>query len=311
MSGASASSAGRGVNEIFDSMEYGPAKEDGGAAQAWLERHARSFGHFIYGRWVKPEGRESYPSKNPATGQSLACTVQGCSSDVSLAVKSSREAFVSWSALPCHARARHLYSLTRTVQKHQSLFSVLESLDHGKPVQDCRNFDVPNVIRHLYYHAGWAERRDSEMKGWRPLGVVAAIVSSESPLVTLSWKVCPALAMGNTVVLKPDTRTRLSALLFAEICAEAGLPLGVVNVVTGDEDFGAELAQHPDVDKVDFTGSAERGRALCRGCAGSGKALSLRLGARSPCIVFDSADLDSAVEGIVDAAWSSAGQARS
>ncbi|KAG2455773.1 A16A1 dehydrogenase, partial [Polypterus senegalus] len=245
---------------------------------------------------------------NCISGEALACTLQGELDDVNQAVTAARKAFKCWSTLSCHVRARHLYNLARTIQKHQRLFSVIETLDNGKPIRESRDFDIPTVVRHVYHHAGWAELRDSELNGWSPLGVVGAIVPWNFPLMLLIWKVCPALAMGNTVVLKPATLTRLSSLLFAEICAEAGLPPGVLNVVTGSGELGSQLAQHPDVDKVAFTGSTEVGRVLRRVTAGSGKALSLELGGKSPFIVFDSADLDSAVEGLVDAIWFNQGQ---
>ncbi|XP_051789841.1 aldehyde dehydrogenase family 16 member A1 [Erpetoichthys calabaricus] len=307
MAGSVVTSTSR-ISDIFETMEYGTAPEDPSFAQAWLEKHGRSFGHFIDGIWVKPDGRKTYTTTNPANGEALACTLQGELDDVNQAVTAARKAFKCWSTLSCHVRARHLYNLARTIQKHQRLFSVIETLDNGKTIRETRDFDIPTVVRHVYHHAGWAELRDSEMNGWSPLGVVAAIVPWNFPLMLLIWKVCPALAMGNTVVLKPATLTRLSSLLFAEICAEAGLPPGVLNVVTGSGELGSLLAQHPDVDKVAFTGSTEVGRVLRRVTAGSGKALSLELGGKSPFIVFDSADLDSAVEGLVDAIWFNQGQ---
>uniref|UniRef100_A0ABM0GME7 Aldehyde dehydrogenase family 16 member A1-like n=1 Tax=Saccoglossus kowalevskii TaxID=10224 RepID=A0ABM0GME7_SACKO len=198
--------------------------------------------------------------------------------------------------------------IARHVQKHQRLITVMESLDNGKPVRESRDADVPTVVRHFYHHAGWAQLMDTEMAGWKPVGVIGAIVPWNFPLMLLTWKVGPALAMGNTVVLKPATYTRLTALLFAEICAEAGLPPGVFNVVTGDGRFGSKLATHPSVDKVAFTGSTQVGQILRRATAGSGKKISLELGGKSPFIVFESADLDSAVEGVVDAIWFNQGQ---
>ncbi|XP_069462460.1 aldehyde dehydrogenase family 16 member A1 isoform X2 [Ambystoma mexicanum] len=275
---------------------------------AWLDAHGRSFGHFVNGKWLKPEGRQTYATKNPATGETLATTLQGVDEDVEVAVEAAKKAFETWSKLPCHVRARHIYSIARTVQKHQRLLSVLESLDNGKPIRESRDCDLPLVVRHFYHHAGWAQLRDTEMRGWKPLGVVAAIVPWNFPLMLLTWKICPALAMGNTVVLKPATYTRLTALLLAEICTEAGLPPGVFNVVTGNGPFGSKLASHPDVAKVAFTGSTEVGRTLRKATAGTGKKLSLELGGKSPFLVFDTADLDSAVEGVVDAIWFNQGQ---
>lgn len=311
MAGSSVPASQRGrapVSELFASMEYGPAPEAPDMAQAWLEAHGCSFGHFIDGKWVKPEGRSTYITKNPSTGKDLATTIQGEEEDVDLAVKAAKKAFGSWSKLPCHVRARYLYSIARNVQKHQRLLSVMESLDNGKPIRESRDCDLPIVVRHFYHHAGWAQLMDVEMKGWKPVGVVGAIVPWNFPLMLLTWKICPALSMGNTVVLKPATYTRLTALLLAEICAEAGLPPGVLNIVTGNGEFGSKLALHPDVDKVAFTGSTEVGRVLRKVTAGTGKKLSLELGGKSPVIVFDTADLDSAVEGIVDAIWFNQGE---
>ncbi|XP_077999867.1 aldehyde dehydrogenase family 16 member A1-like [Glandiceps talaboti] len=296
------------VAEIFESMSYGPAPEAANVAQTWLDNHDRSLGHFIDNKWVKPDQRKTYETKSPATGETLASTIQGTEEDVELAVTAARNAFNSWSKLPCHVRARYLYSVARHVQKHQRLLSVMESLDNGKPIRETRDCDVPIIVRHFYHHAGWAQLMDSEMDAWKPVGVVGAIVPWNFPLMLLTWKICPALAMGNTVVLKPATYTRLSALLLAEICAEAGLPPGVFNVVTGDGRFGSKIATHPDVDKVAFTGSTQVGQLLRRATAGTGKKLSLELGGKSPFIVFDTADIDSAVEGIVDAIWFNQGQ---
>lgn len=296
------------VAKIFDRMDYGPAVEDEKVAQSWLDDHSRKFGHFINNTWVHPEDRKTYETKDPCRDTILASTIQGNEDDVDQAVAAAKEAYKSWSALSGHARARYLYSIARHVQKHSRLLAVLESLDNGKTIRETRDCDIPLVARHLYYHAGWAQLMDTEMKGWKSVGVVGAIVPWNFPLMLLSWKVCPALAMGNTVVLKPATNTRLSALLFAEICAEAGLPAGVFNVITGGGAMGSMLATHPDVDKVGFTGSTEVGQILRKATAGTGKKLSLELGGKSPVIVFDSADLDSAAEGVVDAIWFNQGQ---
>ncbi|HEX2203633.1 MAG TPA: aldehyde dehydrogenase family protein, partial [Longimicrobium sp.] len=213
-----------------------------------------------------------------------------------------------WAALGGHGRARYLYALARQVQKHSRLFAVLESLDNGKPIRESRDIDVPLVARHFYHHAGWAQLMESELPGYAPVGVVGQIIPWNFPLLMLSWKVAPALAMGNTVILKPAEFTSLTAVLFAEVAAEAGLPPGVLNVVTGDGRTGAALVEHPDVDKIAFTGSTEVGRIIRVATAGSGKKLSLELGGKSPFIVFDDADLDSVVEGVVDAIWFNQGQ---
>ncbi|XP_071498409.1 putative aldehyde dehydrogenase DhaS [Diadema antillarum] len=296
------------VQAIFDSMEYGPNPEAPNAAQAWLDSHDRKLGHFINNKWVRPENRKTYTTKGPASGEPLATTIQGEEEDIELAVNAAGKAYQSWSKLPCHVRARHMYSIARHVQKHHRLLAVMESLDNGKPIRETRDADVPIAIRHLYHHAGWAELMDTEMQNWKSIGIVGAIVPWNFPLMLLMWKVCPALAMGNVVILKPATYTRLSALLFAQICAEAGLPPGVLNIVTGNGAFGSKMALHPRIDKVAFTGSTEVGQILRRATAGSGKKLSLELGGKSPFVVFESADLDSAVEGIVDAIWFNQGQ---
>ncbi|XP_066935468.1 aldehyde dehydrogenase family 16 member A1-like isoform X2 [Clytia hemisphaerica] len=296
------------VSQLFKNLEYGPAPESPKIAYEWLDSHERKFGHFINGKWVNPEGRKTVECKSPATGEVLASTIQGTVDDLNEGVQAARTAYNSWSKLPCHVRARYIYSIARHVQKHMRLISVVESLDNGKPIRETRDFDIPTVARHLYHHAGWAELMETEMKEWTSIGVVGAIVPWNFPLMLLCWKVCPALAMGNTVVLKPASFTRLSALLFADICAEAGLPPGVFNILTGDGRFGSAIAVHHDVDKVGFTGSTEVGKILRRVTAGTGKKISLELGGKSPVVVFDSADLDSAVEGIVMAIWFNQGQ---
>jgi len=296
------------VAKIFENLEYGPAPESASIAHEWLQKHNATFGHFINGKWTQPENRQLLESTNPATGDVLASTVQGTNEDIDCAVSAARTAYNSWSNLSGHVRARHIYSIARHVQKHARLIAVVECMDNGKPLRETRDYDIPIVARHLYHHAGWAQLMDTEMAGWTSVGVVGGIVPWNFPLMLLVWKLCPALAMGNTVVLKPASHTRLSALLFADICAEAGLPPGVFNVVTGNGRFGSAIATHADVDKVAFTGSTEVGRILRRVTAGSGKKLSLELGGKSPVVVFDSADLDSVVEGIVMAIWFNQGQ---
>jgi aldehyde dehydrogenase (NAD+) len=298
----------KSISEIFQNLEYGPAPESDGVAQAWMEEHDRDFGHFVNGEWYKPEGRKSYETCMPATGAKLCKTIQGNEEDVNHAVACAKEAHKSWGELSPHVRARHLYSLARHVQKHARLIAVVEAMDNGKPIRETRDADVAVVARHLYYYAGWAQLADTEMKGWTSCGVVGGIVAWNFPLMLLVWKVAPALAMGNTIVMKPATYTRLSALLFAEICNEAGLPKGVFNVLTGSGRMGSMIAAHPDVDKVGFTGSTEIGQLLRKLTAGTGKKISLELGGKSPVIVYDTADLDATVEGVVDAIWFNQGQ---
>src|SRR5574341_739209 len=296
------------VAEIFDTLEYGPAPESPAAAHAWLDEHKRKFGLFINNQWVAPSSKQYYDSINPATGEKLAQTAQAERKEVDKAVAVAHEAFESWGQLSGHARARHLYAIARHIQKHHRLLAVVESMDNGKPIRESRDIDVPLVSRHFYYYAGWAQLMDTELRDYQPVGVVGQIIPWNFPLLMLAWKIAPAIAMGNTVVLKPASSTRLSALLFAEICAEAGLPPGVVNVLTGSSKMGTLIVQHPDIDKVAFTGSTDVGRILRRQTAGSGKKLSLELGGKSPFLVFDDADLDGAVEGVVDAIWFNQGE---
>mmetsp|Transcript_15345 Transcript_15345/g.26412 ORF Transcript_15345/g.26412 Transcript_15345/m.26412 type:complete len:889 (-) Transcript_15345:74-2740(-) len=298
----------KSIIDTFDDLGYGPAPESQAGVDAWLEEHNRKIGHFIGNKWVHPEGRRYRKSLCPGTMEVMCETIDGNSDDVNLAVSTAREAFKSWSTLAPHERAKHLYSIARHVQKHHRLLACVEALDNGKSIRETRDSDIPLVARHFYHHAGWAQLMPTEMRGWKPLGVIAEIVPWNFPLMLFAWKVCPALAMGNTVVVKPASYTRLSCLLFAEICAEAGLPPGVLNVCLGSGALGSMLADHDDVDKVAFTGSTPIGRVLRRRIAGSGKKISLELGGKSPVVVFETADLDAACEGVVDAIWFNQGQ---
>jgi aldehyde dehydrogenase (NAD+) len=298
------------IAQIFESMDYGPAPESAGPAEQWLDEHDRTFGHMIDGRWTDPAEEGSFETVDPAHGRVLARVAQGSESDVDAAVRAARAASAGWRDLGPHGRARHLYALARHVQKNARLFSVLESLDNGKPIRESRDIDIPLVARHFYHHAGWAQLMDSdpELRECEPLGVVGQIIPWNFPLLMLAWKVAPALATGNTVVLKPAETTPLTALLFASVARDAGLPAGVLNVVTGDGRTGEAIVAHPGIDKIAFTGSTEVGRRIRVATAGSGKKLSLELGGKSPFIVFEDADLDSVVEGVVDAIWFNQGQ---
>jgi len=296
------------IAEKFISMEYGPAPEDPKEALLWLDRHGRKFNHFIAGEWQAPAGGEYFDTFDPSTGEKLATVAQGSAADIDVAVHAARTAAPQWRTLKGHVRARYLYNLARLVQKHSRLLAVLETMDNGKPIRESRDIDIPLVARHFYYHAGWAQLLDQEFPDHEACGVVGQIIPWNFPLLMLAWKIAPALATGNTVVLKPAEFTPLTALAFAGLCREAGLPHGVVNIVTGDGSTGEALVKHPEIDKIAFTGSTEVGRAIRSATAGSHKRLSLELGGKSPFIVFDDADLDSTVEGLVDGIWFNQGQ---
>lgn len=294
------------IPDLFEQMAYGPAPEDASAAHAWLGNHEAVFGHWIGGRWTSP--RRDFQSKNPADGALLAELSQGTAEDIDHAVRAARASLKAWQSLSGDQRGRHLYAIARQVQKHARLFAVLETLDNGKPIRESRDIDIPLVARHFYHHAGWASLVEDELPGSQPVGVVGQVIPWNFPLLMLAWKVAPALAAGNTVVLKPAEYTSLTALLFAEMVHRAGLPPGVLNIVTGDGATGRALVKHQGIDKVAFTGSTEVGREIRSVTAGTGKALTLELGGKSPFLVFSDADLDGAVEGVVDAIWFNQGE---
>jgi aldehyde dehydrogenase (NAD+) len=296
------------IAEKFVAMEYGPAPEDPKEALAWLDRHQHKFGLFIDGRWQPPAAGQYFDTFDPSTGEKLASVAQASAADIDTAVRAARAASPKWRTLTPHARARYLYALARLVQKHSRLLAVVETMDNGKPIRESRDIDIPLVARHFYYHAGWAQLLDQEFPDYEACGVVGQVIPWNFPLLMLAWKIAPALATGNTVVLKPAEFTPLTALKFAELCQEAELPAGVVNIVTGDGTTGELLVKHPDVDKIAFTGSTEVGRAIRGATAASHKKLSLELGGKSPFIIFEDADLDSAVEGLVDGIWFNQGQ---
>jgi len=296
------------ITEIFELMSWGSAPEVADLAIEWLEGHGRRFGHFIAGDFIDPVDKDYFQTFNPSNATPLADIAQGGLADVNAAVQAAKEAYPEWRSLDGFHRGQYLYALARQVQKHARLFAVLESLDNGKPIRETRDLDIPLVVRHFYHHAGWADAMASELPGHEPVGVCGQIIPWNFPLLMLAWKIAPALAMGNTVVLKPAEYTPLTALLFAEICQRIGLPPGVVNIVTGDGETGRLIVEHPSIDKIAFTGSTEVGRLIRKSSAGSGKKLSLELGGKSPFIVFEDSDIDSAVEGLVDAIWFNQGQ---
>lgn len=294
------------ILDAYKSMAYGPAPESAAEALDWIEQRGGKFGHFIGGDFTAP--KKLFKSTNPANGKVLAEISTGSAKDVDLAVAAALAAQPDWEKLGGPGRARYLYALARLVQKNSRLLSVLETFDNGKPIRETRDIDIPLVARHFYHHAGWAQLLETEFPGHQAVGVAGQIVPWNFPLLMLAWKIAPALAAGNTVVLKPAEYTPLSALCFAELCQQAGLPKGVVNIVTGPGETGALIAGHKDTAKVAFTGSSGVGRIIRKQTAGQGKKLTLELGGKSPFIVFEDADIDSAVEGLVDAIWFNQGQ---
>jgi aldehyde dehydrogenase (NAD+) len=296
------------VREIFETMEYGPAPEASDVALDWLKKHQYRFRPFIDGDFRDAPGAPMFESINPRNGQPIAELTQCGQAEVDAAVAAANAAFPSWSGLTGHVRARYLYAIARQIQKHSRLFAVLETLDNGKPIRESRDIDIPLVARHFYHHAGWAQLLPEEFPGYEAVGVCGQIIPWNFPLLMLAWKIAPALAAGNTVVLKPAEFTSMTALLFAEVLQQIHLPAGVVNIITGDGSTGELLVKHPGIQKLAFTGSTEVGRIIRKATAGTGKKLSLELGGKSPFIVFDDADLDSVVEGVVDAIWFNQGQ---
>src|SRR6201996_7860479 len=260
------SSMASSIVEKFNSMEYGPAPEDASEVTKWLDAHKRTFGHYIDGAFTTP-GKQTFATKNPATGETLATIASADAAEVDRAVKAARAALPGWQALSGHQRARYLYALARQVQKHSRKLAVLETLDNGKSIRESRDIDIPLVARHFYHHAGWAQLLDEEFPGYTSVGVVGQIIPWNFPLLMFAWKVAPALAAGNTVVIKPAEFTPLSALALAEIADEIGLPKGVLNVVHGDGRTGAAIVEHADIDKIAFTGSTEVGRIIRKATA--------------------------------------------
>ena len=296
------------ILKSFDNLEYSEAFESSKEAQEWLEKNSRRFGQLINGQFISNKDSDLIASLDPSNGELLANIEIANSKLLDSAVSAARKAQPSWENLGGHKRAKVLYALARLIQKHSRLISVLESLDNGKPIRESRDIDIPLAIRHFYYHAGWAQLQEKEFSSYRAIGVVAQIVPWNFPLLMLSWKIAPALAMGNTIVFKAAEQTPLTAMFFAQLCEEAGLPSGVINMINGDGVIGAELAAHKGIDKVAFTGSTAVGRSIRESTAGQGKKLTLELGGKSAFIVFEDADLDAAVEGLVDSIWFNQGE---
>ncbi|WP_425567234.1 aldehyde dehydrogenase family protein [Nonomuraea helvata] len=275
-------------------FEYAPAPESRDIVDI-----KPSYGLFIDGEFTDGSGTP-FKTINPATEETLAEVATASTDDVDRAVQAARKAFGVWSALPGAERAKYLFRIARIIQERARELAVLESLDNGKPIRESRDVDLPLVAAHFFYYAGWADKLQYAGFGTKPLGVAGQVIPWNFPLLMLAWKIAPALACGNTVVLKPAETTPLTALLFADICRQADLPPGVVNIVTGAGETGAAVVGHPDVDKVAFTGSTEVGRLIARAVAGTDKKLTLELGGKAANIVFEDAAIDQAVEGIVN-----------
>ncbi len=279
-------------------FEYAPALES-----TSIVTIADRYKLFINGKFVAPRSGKYFPTINPATGKKLAEIAEANSADVDLAVKAAREAYVKvWSKLSAAERGKYLFRIARILQERAREFAVLETLDNGKPIRESRDTDIPLVAAHFFYHAGWADKLKYAGLGDapKPHGVVAQIIPWNFPMLMLAWKVAPALATGNTVVLKPAETTSLTALLFAEVCQQAGLPNGVVNIVTGAGATGAALVNHPGIDKIAFTGSTDVGKLIATSIAGTKKSATLELGGKAANIIYDDAAIDEAVEGIVN-----------
>lgn len=278
-------------------FQYAPAPES-----TKIVKIDSSYGLFINGKFVKSKDGSQYKTINPATEEVLSEITQAGKKDVDLAVKAARSAYQKWSKLPGSVRGKYLYRIARILQERSREFAVLETINNGKPIRESRDIDMPLVAAHFFHYAGWADKLEHAGVGANPqsLGVAAQIIPWNFPMLMLSWKIAPALAAGNTVVLKPAETTPLTALLFAEVCQQADLPPGVVNIITGAGETGAALVNHPNIDKVAFTGSTEVGRLIASSVAGTKKKVTLELGGKAANIVFDDAALDQAVEGIVN-----------
>ena len=296
------------ILESFEKLDYSEALESSSKAQKWLEKNSRRFGQFINGKFVNQKDAKLIASLDPSNGELLANIEVASNSQLNNAVKAARKAQPDWQSLGGHGRAKVLYALARLLQKNSRLIAVLETLDNGKPIRESRDIDIPLAIRHFYHHAGWAQLQEKEFRSYESIGVIAQIVPWNFPLLMLSWKIAPALAMGNTIVFKAAEQTPITAMYFAHLCKQAGVPSGVINMVNGDGDVGASLAAHDGIDKVAFTGSTAVGQSIRKSTAGQGKKLTLELGGKSAFVVFEDADLDAAVEGLVDSIWFNQGE---
>jgi acyl-CoA reductase-like NAD-dependent aldehyde dehydrogenase len=282
----------------MNNFEYAPAPESTAIVDIKSE-----YGLFINGKFVAPKSGKRFETINPATQEVLAKVAYANESDVNLAVSAARNAFTkTWSKMPAAERGKYLFRIARILQERAREFAVLETLDNGKPIRESRDTDIPLAAAHFFYHAGWADKLEHAGVGNnpKPYGVAGQIIPWNFPMLMLAWKIAPALATGNTVVLKPAETTPLTALLFAEVCQQAGLPAGVVNIVTGDGTTGSFIVNHPGIDKIAFTGSTGVGKAIAKAVAGTKKSVTLELGGKAANIVYEDAPIDEAVEGIVN-----------
>ncbi len=294
------------VIKNFQNISYGPAPEDSKEVTNWIKNLKNPNNHFINGKFVKSSSSKKLNIINPSTNKKIATLSIASKKDVNAAVSAAKKAHVKWSKLSSFDRSKYLYALARLIQKNSRFISVLETIDNGKPIRETRDIDIPLVARHFYYHAGWAARNTNNSDN--SIGVVGQIIPWNFPLLMLAWKIAPAIALGNTVVLKPAEYTSLTALYFAELCEKAKIPQGVINIITGDGSTGENMTSHKDIKKIAFTGSTEVGKKIIQTNTNPDKKMTMELGGKSPFIVFEDADLDSAVEGVVDAIWFNQGQ---
>ena len=294
------------VIKNFQNISYGPAPEDSKEVNSWIKNLKNPNNHFINGKFVKSSSSKKLNIINPSTNKKIATLSVASKKDVNAAVSAAKKAHVKWSKLSSFDRSKYLYALARLIQKNSRFISVLETIDNGKPIRETRDIDIPLVARHFYYHAGWAARNTNNSDN--SIGVVGQIIPWNFPLLMLAWKIAPAIALGNTVVLKPAEYTSLTALYFAELCEKAKIPQGVINIITGDGSTGEHITLHKDIKKIAFTGSTEVGKKIIQTNTNPDKKMTMELGGKSPFIVFEDADLDSAVEGVVDAIWFNQGQ---
>ncbi len=294
------------VIKNFQNITYGPAPEDSKEVTNWIKNLKNPNNIFINGKFVKSSSSKKLNIINPSTNKKIATLSVATKKDVNAAVSAAKKAHVKWSKLSSFDRSKYLYALARLIQKNSRFISVLETIDNGKPIRETRDIDIPLVARHFYYHAGWAARNTNNSDN--SIGVVGQIIPWNFPLLMLAWKIAPAIALGNTVVLKPAEYTSLTALYFAELCEKAKIPQGVVNIITGDGSTGEYITLHKDIKKIAFTGSTEVGKKIIQTNTNPDKKMTMELGGKSPFIVFEDADLDSAVEGVVDAIWFNQGQ---